>query len=266
MPMKTPLLALFERAALDAGRAIIEVCRSGAHVTLKSDCSPVTEADQRAEDIILAHLRAAYPDIPIIAEEAVAAGDIPDTEHGPFFLVDPLDGTREFIAQSKEYTVNIALIEKGIPIAGIVYAPALGVAFTGAAGIAEKLRVDDDFRIVDREAIATRPIGSAVVAVMSRSHNTVETEDYLRQHAFSDTRSVGSSLKFCLLAEGDADVYPRFGRTMEWDTAAGDAVLRAAGGITLGLDGKPLLYCKTRQTLDCAFANPHFVAWGRPPA
>ena len=265
MPMKKPLLALFERAALEAGEAIIAVCRAGAHVTLKSDCSPVTEADQRAEDIILKHLRAAYPDIPIIAEEAVAAGDIPDTEGQPFFLVDPLDGTREFIAQSKEYTVNIALIEKGVPTAGIVYAPALGIAFTGAEGQAEKLRIDDDFKVVERSAIATRSCGNAVVAVMSRSHNSPETEAYLREHGFSDTRSVGSSLKFCLLAEGDADVYPRFSRTMEWDTAAGDAVLRAAGGITLGLDGKPLRYCKTRQPLDCAFANPHFIAWGRAP-
>lgn len=266
MPMKKPLLALFERAALDAGQAIIEVCRAGAHVTLKNDCSPVTEADQRAEDIILVHLRAAYPDIPIIAEEAVAAGDIPDTGDRPFFLVDPLDGTREFIAQSEEYTVNIALIENGVPTAGIVYAPAMGIAFVGAEGRAEKLRIDDNFQIVQREVITTRPAGNAIVAVMSRSHNTAETEAYLSEHGLSDTRAVGSSLKFCLLAEGDADVYPRFGRTMEWDTAAGDAVLRAAGGITLGLDGKPLRYCKTRQPLDCAFANPHFIAWGRAPA
>ncbi|NKN35683.1 3'(2'),5'-bisphosphate nucleotidase CysQ [Agrobacterium sp. a22-2] len=256
------MLAIFETTALAAGRAILDVYNAGPNVTLKADASPVTEADERAEAIILEHLAKAFPDIPVVAEEAVAAGHIPQTAGRSFILVDPLDGTKEFINKRDDFTVNIALIEAGVPVAGIVYAPAKGVAYIGSKAGAEKLTIDADFTVTDRKPITIRRHEGAPIAVASRSHNSPETEAFLRDNGVADYKSVGSSLKFCLLAEGHADVYPRFGRTMEWDTAAGDAVLRAAGGITLGLDGQPLPYGKISQATDSDFANPFFVAWG----
>lgn len=256
------MLAIFETAALAAGRAILDVYHAGPNVSLKADTSPVTEADERAEAIILEHLAKAFPDIPVVAEEAVAAGNIPETAGRSFMLVDPLDGTKEFINKRDDFTVNIALIEAGVPVAGIVYAPAKGVAYIGSKAGAEKLTVDAAFTVTERKAITIRRHDGAPIAVASRSHNSPETEAFLRDNGVADYKSVGSSLKFCLLAEGEADVYPRFGRTMEWDTAAGDAVLRAAGGITLGLDGQPLPYGKISQATDSDFANPYFVAWG----
>jgi 3'(2'), 5'-bisphosphate nucleotidase len=259
------MLAVLEILALNAGKAILEVYHDGATVTLKSDASPVTEADERAEAIILAGLAKAYPDIPVVAEESVAAGRIPDVSGGRFFLVDPLDGTKEFINRRDDFTVNIALIENGVPVAGIVYAPAKGSAYTGQHGHAEKFSVGPAFTISDRSIIHCRKPMEAMTAVASRSHNSPETEAFLLERGITNTRSVGSSLKFCLLAEGLADVYPRFGRTMEWDTAAGDAVLRAAGGITVDLDDRPFLYGKTNQPTDSDFANGHFIAWGSQP-
>jgi len=265
MPSANPMISLFERAALEAGKAIMEVRDAGAHVTMKSDASPVTEADERAERIILDHLHAAYPDIPVIAEESVAAGRVPETDGGSFFLVDPLDGTREFIAASDEFTVNIALIEAGVPTAGIVYAPAKATAYTGADGHAEKLHVGANFEVDRRETIFTKPAGGDTVALISRSHNSPETDAYLTEKRFPSKRAIGSSLKFCVLAEGEADVYPRFGCIMQWDTAAGDAVLRAAGGMTLGLDGKPLPYGDTGEDTGSGFGNQCFIAWGKAP-
>ncbi|GEO85561.1 MULTISPECIES: 3'(2'),5'-bisphosphate nucleotidase CysQ [Alphaproteobacteria] len=256
------MMRLFEQAALAAGRAILDVCAAGPHVTLKSDASPVTEADQRAETIILAALAKAMPDVPVVAEEAVAAGNVPDTNGRSFLLVDPLDGTREFIAGRPEFTVNIALIEDGVPLAGIVYAPALGVAYLGSKAGAEKLTVSPNFEVTERHPITVRPCPSVPLAVASRSHNSPETERYLKDNGITEHCSIGSSLKFCLLAEGAADIYPRFSRTMEWDTAAGDAVLRAAGGATLCLDGRPLAYGKRHQLSDVDFANPFFIAHG----
>lgn len=256
------MLTIFEKAALDAGRAILDVYRTGPHSSYKADRSPVTEADVRAEAIILTALSHAFPDIPIIAEESVAAGRIPAIEGDVFILVDPLDGTKEFINHYPDFTVNIALIEKGVPIAGMVYAPALNVAYLGYDKGAEKLTVDDDFSITERAAISCRQVATAPVCVASRSHNSAETVDFIRKAGACDTRSIGSSLKFCLLAEGTADLYPRFGRTMEWDTAAGDAVLRAAGGQTVTVDGEPLRYGKTGETPATNFANPDFIAWG----
>ncbi|MHB0951775.1 MAG: 3'(2'),5'-bisphosphate nucleotidase CysQ [Allorhizobium sp.] len=257
------MLEIFEKAAIAAGRAILDVYQAGANVKLKKDASPVTEADERAEEIILAALTANLPDIPVVAEESVAAGKVPDIRGKPFILVDPLDGTKEFINRREDFTVNIAYVANGIPVAGIVYAPAKGVAYVGSAAGAEKLSVTADFTIADRQAIGAREPGPDMVAVASRSHNTPETEAFLRENNISSSTAVGSSLKFCLIAEGLADVYPRFGRTMEWDTAAGDAILRAAGGVTLGLDGLPLPYGKVAQTHDADFANPHFIAWGK---
>ncbi|MCA1970022.1 MAG: 3'(2'),5'-bisphosphate nucleotidase CysQ [Rhizobium sp.] len=256
------VIETFEQAALAAGRTILEVYEAGIHVTLKPDCSPVTEADERAEAVILARLAEALPGVPVVAEEAVSAGKVPDINGRPFILVDPLDGTKEFINRRAEFTVNIALIENGIPVAGIVYAPALGIAYVGSRAGAFRLTVNPDFTIADRRPIAARVCRTPPVAVASRSHNNAETEEFLAENGITEYRSIGSSLKFCLLAEGEADVYPRFGRTMEWDTAAGDAVLRAAGGETRCLDGTPLAYGKTEQASDTDFANPFFIAWG----
>jgi 3'(2'), 5'-bisphosphate nucleotidase len=257
------MLDVLETLALAAGKEILAVYNAGPNVTFKNDASPVTEADERAEAIILEGLSKAFPDIPVVAEESVAAGRVPDVEGKSFFLVDPLDGTKEFINKRDDFTVNIALIKEGVPVAGIVYAPAKGTAWTGGDGKIEKILVDSDFAVTSRKQIGCRVPAGELTAVASRSHNSPETEAFLAEKGITSTKSVGSSLKFCLVAEGEADVYPRFGRTMEWDTAAGDAVLRAAGGMTLDLDGKPFRYGKTKQAHDSDFANGHFIAWGK---
>ncbi|MCB1445709.1 MAG: 3'(2'),5'-bisphosphate nucleotidase CysQ [Rhizobiaceae bacterium] len=257
------MLDVLERLALAAGKEILGVYNAGPNVTFKNDASPVTEADERAEAIILKGLGEAFPDIPVVAEESVAAGRVPDVEGKAFFLVDPLDGTKEFINKRDDFTVNIALVKDGAPVTGIVYAPAKGTAWTGRDGAAEKIAVDGDFNITARAPIGCRPPSGDLTAVASRSHNSPETETFLKDKGITSTKSVGSSLKFCLVAEGEADVYPRFGRTMEWDTAAGDAVLRAAGGMTVDLDGNPFRYGKTKQAHDSDFANGHFIAWGK---
>lgn len=256
------MLATFEKAAIEAGQAILAIYRSGHAITLKQDLSPVTVADHEAEVIILRHLERDFSEIPVVAEESVEAGNIPDIGSRSFFLVDPLDGTREFVAHRDEFTVNIAYIVDGVPVAGIVYAPALGVAYTGEGNHAEKLIVGAEFTVTARHQIAARASGKDKIGLASRSHGSPRTEDFLAEHAITNCTTIGSSLKFCLLAEGVADVYPRFSRTMEWDTAAGDAVLRAAGGITVTLDGRPLTYGKTDQSHDSDFANPDFISWG----
>jgi 3'(2'), 5'-bisphosphate nucleotidase len=258
------MLQTFERASLEAGKAIMAVYIKGCAVACKADNSPVTIADQEAERIILAHLRSDFPDIPVIAEESVAAGIAPAIGSS-FFLVDPLDGTREFIDKRPEFTVNIAYIANGHPVAGIVFAPALGIAFSGENGSAEKLFVDSDFRVERRLPINVRLAKAKRTALASRSHDSPQTARFLADQAISECTNIGSSLKFCLLAEGEADVYPRFTRTMEWDTAAGDAVLRAAGGSTVTLDGQPLTYGKRQQAHDSDFANPDFISWGGLP-
>ncbi len=255
-----PIAAVFERAALAAGHPILAIHRAGPHARYKADASPVTEADEQAEAIILSELERACPDIPIVAEERAAAGHIPDIADGIFILVDPLDGTKEFINGHDDFTVNIALIENGVPISGFVYAPALGIAYAGGPEGAEKLWVDDSFRVSRRAPIRTRMAAAPDIAVASRSHRCSATEAFLNDCGAREIRTVGSSLKFCLIAEGVADIYPRFGRTMEWDTAAGDAVLRAAGGITVDLAGEPLRYGKTGRPDRADFANPDFLA------
>lgn len=270
------MLAIFEQAALEAGKTILDVRSAGAHTRLKPDSSPVTEADERAEAIILAALAQHFADIPVIAEEAVAAGRIPDTGGGRFFLVDPLDGTKEFIAGRNDFTVNIALIEDGVPTIGFVYAPALDIAYAGDRDRAWKIGLrktepgkvefGSRYEISARTAIRCRAMLRPPIAVASRSHLTPETESYLQRCGAAETRSIGSSLKFGLLAEGIADIYPRFSRTMEWDTAAGDAVLRAAGGRTITLDGAPLAYGKRGRADEADFANPDFIAEGAPAA
>jgi len=257
------MLDILTAATLKAGREIMSVHAAGPHVTYKNDCSPVTEADQRAEDAILQSLAKHFPDIPVIAEEAAANGIVPETGN-EFFLVDPLDGTKEFISGKQDFTVNIALVRNGSPVLGVVYAPALKVLWTGDGKVASKVQISDDFEPSTSRNVRCRAKPTIPIAVISRSHCTPKTEAFVAENGLIDSISIGSSLKFCMLAEGAADVYPRFSRTMMWDTAAGDAVLRAAGGMTLDMAGLPLRY----EVLDGdedPLANPDFIAWGAAP-
>jgi len=249
------LAAGIRQLALDAGAAIMEIYNTDFEVRGKADDSPVTEADERGEEIIVAGLKRLAPEIPIIAEESVAAGNIPDiSTSNQFWLVDPLDGTKEFINRNGEFTVNIALIRDGQPAIGVVYTPAKGWLFVGAGP--GRATLEEDGGVAKR--IRTRAIaGDGLVAMVSRSHKSPETEVYLDQHNIKDTKDAGSSLKFCVVARGDADIYPRLGRTMEWDIAAGHAVLACAGGKVTTIDGAPMQYGKPQ------FENPHFVAWGQ---
>lgn len=243
--------------ALIAGEKIMEIYEKDFDVETKQDASPVTKADTAAETIILKGLRDAYPGLPIVAEEEVAAGHT--TEIGDLFvLVDPLDGTREFIGRNGAFTVNIALIETGTPVAGIVHAPALNRTFGGTVGNGAFEVIEDDMTPISTRLADPQNI----IAVASRSHRDEKTDAFLKETGVADTVSIGSSLKFCLLAVGEADIYPRFGRTMEWDTAAGHAVLAAAGGVVTNEDGTPLTYGKLNQDNDSDFANPAFIARG----
>ena len=257
------MLEILIAATLKAGKEIMSVHAAGPHVTYKNDCSPVTEADQRAEDVILEALAHHFPDIPVIAEEAAANGIIPNASD-EFFLVDPLDGTKEFISGKQDFTVNIALVRDGAPVMGVVYAPALKVLWTGDGNIACKVQISDEFEQTDVRKVRCRAKPTIPIAVISRSHCTPKTEAFVAERGLIDSISIGSSLKFCMLAEGAADVYPRFSRTMMWDTAAGDAVLRAAGGITLDMSGAPLRYELDDSDSD-GLANPDFIAWGAAP-
>ncbi len=257
------MLVVFERLALDAGSAIMRIFHEGCAVDAKADASPVTEADRQAEQIILAGLREIYPDVPCVAEEEASAGILPESLGDAFFLIDPLDGTKEFVKRGNDFTVNIALIRHGAPEVGVVFAPCSGKLYSGRPGRAETADVDADFSVAERRSITVRAAASPLAVVASRSHRTAETDNYIATLGPTEIVSIGSSLKFCLLAEAVADIYPRFGRTMEWDTAAGDAVLRAAGGRTSTLDGAPLAYGKRNQADDTDFANPFFIAKGR---
>lgn len=256
---------LLEIAAIEAGKRIICVAAAGHGVRMKPDHSPVTDADVQAEAIILTHLAQHFPDIPVVAEEEISAGRIPCCDADRFFLVDALDGTKEFIAGKPDYTVNIALIELGRPVAGVVYAPSYGKLFSAEGNRAEAVTIDTNGQFLKRHVIQTREPQEPLIAIASRSHNSPETGNYLSGLGTDRFQSIGSSLKFCMLAEGEADVYPRFTRTMQWDTAAGDAVLRAAGGATLELDGRPLAYGERPEGTDAGYANPYFVAWGKVP-
>lgn len=256
------LMDVLSGIAVQAAAEIQQVAAKPFEVTEKSDTSPVTEADQRAEAVILAGLKAHCPAIPVVAEEEAAAGRVPDVSAGRFFLVDPLDGTKEFINRRADYTVNIALIENGVPVAGVVCAPARGMIWRGyndgSIACAEKAALSDALEIGEWRPMGCRAPVAPPTIVASRSHVTPETTAFLDRFPGSECVSIGSSLKFCLVAQGEADIYPRFGPTMEWDTAAGDAVLRAAGGMTRTLDGKPLAY--GRQGGEKPFLNPFFVA------
>lgn len=243
-----PLAAL----ARDAGRGILEIYATDFAVACKDDASPVTAADECAESIIVAGLTRLTPEIPVVSEEAAAAGRIPERGRR-FWLVDPLDGTKEFIGRNGEFTVNIALVEEGQPVLGVVLAPALNRLFAGAVG--DGAYVED---AVGRRRIHCRAVpAEGLTVVSSRSHgDAAALEAFLAGRKVAASVNAGSSLKLCLVAAGEADLYPRFGRTMEWDIAAGHAVLRAAGGHVRTLDGAELRYGK--DGLD----NPHFVAMG----
>jgi 3'(2'),5'-bisphosphate nucleotidase len=258
--MTSHLLQTMVDAALEAGTEIERIYGEGCAVEEKADGSPVTIADQQAETIILHRLHAAFPDIHILAEEEAAAGRIP-TLGRRFFCVDPLDGTKGFVQRSGEFTVNVALVEDGVPVAGVVYAPDSRLLYYGARG-------EGAFRARDGaapEPIAPRPRPAAgLVGVGSRNHAAAGTAERTAALGIVDYVPSGSSLKFCLVAEGTADVYPRYGTTCEWDTAAGQAVLEAAGGRVRALDSEgvetgALVYGKA----DRRFENPHFIAWGK---
>jgi 3'(2'), 5'-bisphosphate nucleotidase len=247
--------------ALRAGTAMMPIYERGTDAAHKADGSPVTEADELAERMILAALAEAAPDVPVVAEESAAAGRVPATA-ARFLLVDPLDGTKEFLNRNGDFTVNIALIDGGVPVFGIVYAPAMGEIYVGESGVGAWLGEVAGGEVVKWTPIATRPAPASIAVVASRSHLTPETRAFVERFAVDSFVSRGSSLKFCQVARGEADIYPRLGRTMEWDTAAGDAVLRASGGVVTTLDAAPLVYGKRAQASDVDFANPHFVAWG----
>ena len=255
------LLAEVEAIAERAGEVILGFYDGAVATRAKADASPVTAADEAAEAVILPALAPLLPGVPAVSEEAVAAGRIPDV-HGPanpsgrFWLVDPLDGTKEFISRNGEFTVNIALIEHGRPILGVVHIPALATTYGGIVRDLARKRHKGVGRPI---AARTAPADGSIV-LSSRSHGDTDAMDaFLASERVGGHRIAGSALKFCLVAEGIADLYPRLGRTMEWDTAAGHAVIVAAGGRVTQLDGRDLTYGKP------GFDNPHFVARGKTP-
>lgn len=240
--------------AIRAGRVIMEVYETDFDVEAKADQSPVTEADKRAEDLILRAIREGITnDFPLVGEESVAAGNSPVVGDRPFWLIDPLDGTKEFVSRNGEFTVNIALIESGIPTLGVVHLPVTGDTYMATrAGVFAQYGADGAaIQISCRSAPE-----SGMIAMASRSHSTPEVDAYLEGLPVAQRISSGSSLKFCRIAEGRADVYPRFGPTMEWDTAAAHAVLMYAGGEIITAEGAPLRYGKPE------FRNPFFIARG----
>ncbi|MFQ5984228.1 MAG: 3'(2'),5'-bisphosphate nucleotidase CysQ [Alphaproteobacteria bacterium] len=242
------------RIARAAGDEIMARYRGTLVARTKADSTPVTEADEAAERLVLAGLRGLTPDIPIVAEESVASGAAPTATGDLWWLVDPLDGTKELLSRNGEFTVNVALIEKGRPVLGVVHAPAVGrTYFAGGPGPAFAELAGEPAQAIRAR---TTPAEGAVVAV-SRSHRNAATDRYLAQTGVASEVVAGSALKFGLVASGEADLYPRIGPTMEWDTAAGQAVLAAAGGSVRTLDGRELRYGKP------GFLNPPFVARGR---
>jgi 3'(2'), 5'-bisphosphate nucleotidase len=251
-PSLSALLASVRPLAEEAGRATLAFYGDKAGAREKADGSPVTLADEAAEAIILPALRALTPDIPVVSEEEVSRGVGPFCVGARFWLVDPLDGTKEFLNGNREFTVNIALINNGYPVLGVVVAPALGETYKGMER--EAYLIDSTG---ERKILCRHPPTEGETVVCSRSHGDAKTtEAYLKSRKVAAFRVAGSSLKLCLIAQGEADLYPRLGTTMEWDIAAGHAVLAAAGGGIMTLNGTPLVYGKP------FFRNPHFVAHG----
>lgn len=251
------LVSVIRRLALEAGDRIMQVYNApDFEVKSKSDTSPVTEADEAADALISAGLVATFPEVPLITEEQA---DSHALTASTFLIVDPLDGTKEFVQRRGDFTVNIAYVENGVPLRGVVYAPAQGRLFyTQADGTAveETGALDKDRPGNLRRIAVSTPDNGSLMVVASKSHRDAATDAYIGKYAVRDMRSAGSSLKFCLVATGEADLYPRLGRTMEWDTAAGDAVLRAAGGQVVRFDDhSPLAYGKA------GWDNPFFIAY-----
>lgn len=250
------LMPVMRRLALEAGEKIMEIYESDDfEVRSKSDESPVTVADEAADALISAGLRAAFPDVALVTEEQAGTHDLAVST---FLIVDPLDGTKEFVQRRGDFTVNIAYVEDGVPLRGVVYAPAKKRLFwTTPDGVSvEETGALDAGTVGETSPISVSgPDNSALMIVASKSHRDQATDDYIGQYAVKDMKSAGSSLKFCLVATGEADFYPRLGRTMEWDTAAGDAVLRGAGGQVLNFEDHGVFrYGKE------GFANPFFLA------
>ena len=252
-PSYQALIDALTPVARDAGAKIMEIYGKDPEADFKGDGSPVTIADKAAEAVILDALARIAPGITVISEENADSHKL--QAPAQFFLVDPLDGTKEFLKRDGKgsFTVNIALIEDGVPVMGVVYAPALGRMFTGARGLGA---CEQSGGILRDMNVRDVPAGGRV-AVASASHRDQDTNDWLAANGITETVSIGSSLKFCLVAAAEADVYPRFGPTMEWDTAAGDAVLRAAGGRLSLPDGTAFIYGKPE------YRNGAFVAWGK---
>jgi 3'(2'), 5'-bisphosphate nucleotidase len=250
------LVETLRKLALTAGSEIMKIYNTKFAVEAKSDNSPVTQADRLAEKIIIDGIKNQIGSkLPIVAEESAEAGQLPEVGSGPFWLVDPLDGTKSFIKREPEFTVNIALVDAGRPTLGIVYAPATHELFWGSA-----LGSFAETHGAKARKIVCKPVPKKGVTVaVSASHRSKEDEAFLATLDLKKTISAGSSLKFCLVAEGKADIYPRFGPTMEWDTAAGHAVLRYAGGRVTNTDGTEFLYAKP------GFRNTDFIAWGAEP-
>lgn len=251
------LAIVMRRLALEAGDVIMEIYNSDDFdVKVKSDSSPVTEADEAADALISAGLKAEFPDTLLVTEEQASTHD---QQAQTFLIVDPLDGTKEFINRRGDFTVNIAFVENGTPTRGVVYAPAKNrMFFTQADGTSvEELGPFEKDKIgVLHDIQVSNPNNSALLVVASKSHRDQATDDYINKYAVKDMKSAGSSLKFCLIATGEADIYPRVGRTMEWDTAAGHAVLHGAGGKVVRFeDHTPLTYGKD------GYANPFFIAY-----
>ena len=252
-------------SVLAAGRAEMRHFDAGVEVTTKADETPVTIADHEAEAILTEALNKAAPGVPVVAEEAVAAGRVPKVGER-FFLVDPLDGTRAFIRKSPEFTINVGLIENQEATFGIIYVPALSQLYvTLGPSEAVEIEIAPDASNQSLAGLEMKPLNGrdsdpkALVAFASRSHAAESTEAFLSRFPIAEKRKASSSLKFCLVARGEADLYARLGQTSEWDTAAGQAILTAAGGCVTTLDGAPLRYGKGEE----GFANPHFVAWVR---
>ena len=247
----SPRLRTLVRIVRAAGGVVMRHYEAGCDARIKADRSPVTDADEEAEKLILAELSAAFPGVPVVAEEAAAAGQLSKTG-SRFFLVDPVDGTKEFVKRGGEFTVNIGEIVDGQPVSGVVLAPAIGRLFVGAMG-------EGAFELAGnavRDIACRKPDADGLVAVSSRSHPDAKTDELLKSLPIKGHTNAGSSLKFCLVAAGEADIYPRAGTTMEWDTAAGHAVLRAAGGTVTNWDGSPFVYGKPE------FRNGPFIAKG----
>jgi len=248
----SPRLETLVRIARAAAVVVMRHYEAGCDAREKSDRSPVTDADEEAERLILAELAKEFPGVPVVAEEEAAAGRVSQVG-SRFFLVDPVDGTKEFVKRGGEFTVNIGEIVAGEPVSGVVLAPAIGRLFVGAAG-------EGAYELAHgtvRDIACRAPAGDGLVAVSSRSHPDAKTDELLKTLPIKGHTNAGSSLKFCLVAAGEADIYPRAGQTMEWDTAAGHAVLRAAGGKVTNWDGTPFRYGKPD------FRNGPFIARGR---